>query len=125
MEVRWMPHQTMTGPLSDVMQRCIQDCLDCYRSCLETISHCLELGGRHADKTHISLLQDCAQICESTAASMFRLSGLHHQLVAVCAEACDRCAESCEQIADGDRTMLECAEISRRCAESCRQMAAA
>jgi hypothetical protein len=120
-----MAHQVATRPKSDVMQRCIDECLDCYRACLETISHCLDLGGPHAESGHIALLQDCARVCEATAASMLTGSELHPRLAAVCAEACERCAESCERIADGDRMMLECAEICRRCARSCRAMAAA
>jgi hypothetical protein len=39
----------------------------------------------------------------------------------VCADACERCVESCDAL-DGDE-MKRCAEICRRCAESCREMA--
>jgi hypothetical protein len=119
-----MPHQVMSPQATETMQRCIQDCLDCYRSCLDTIRHCLELGGKHADAQHITLLEDCAQICEATAASMLRQSDLNRRLAAVCAEACERCAESCERIGPDDEVMRACAETCRRCARSCREMAA-
>jgi hypothetical protein len=107
------------------MERCIQDCLDCYRSCLETISHCLELGGRHAERAHITLLQDCAEICVATAGWMLRQSELHPRLAAICAEVCESCADSCEQIDADDSTMKACADMCRRCADSCRQLMAA
>lgn len=118
------PH-AMTMPRSEVMERCIQDCLDCYRSCLETISHCLELGGRHAERAHITLLQDCAEICVATAGWMLRQSELHPRLAAICAEVCESCADSCEQIDADDSTMKACADMCRRCADSCRQLMAA
>ncbi len=103
------------------MQRCIDDCLACFRACTETIQHCLQKGGRHAEAAHIRLLQDCADVCELSAELMMRRSELHARTCAVCAEACQRCAEGCERLADDDH-MRRCAQICRRCAESCRHM---
>jgi Domain of Unknown Function (DUF326) len=103
------------------MQRCIDDCLACFRVCTETIQHCLQKGGRHAEAPHIRLLQDCADVCELSAELMMRRSDLHVRTCAVCAEACQRCAEDCERLADDDQ-MRRCAQICRRCAESCRHM---
>lgn len=40
----------------------------------------------------------------------------------VSAQACDRCARSCDQFGDAEQ-MKACAKMSRQCAESCRQMA--
>ena len=113
----------MTGTQPE-LDRCIRDCLDCARSCYETISHCLGLGGAHAESGHIKALLDCAQICEMSAAFMARGSDLHAKVCAVCAEACERCAESCEKFPD-DKAMIECAQICRQAAKSCRAMAAA
>jgi hypothetical protein len=104
------------------MQQCIQDCTDCHRICVETIGHCLEQGGRHAEPSHIRLLQDCAQICQTSADYMIRGSKLHTATCAVCADICERCAADCEQFGD-DQGMKRCAEVCRRCAESCREMA--
>ncbi|HEX6980284.1 MAG TPA: four-helix bundle copper-binding protein [Alphaproteobacteria bacterium] len=106
------------------IQRCIEDCLDCFRICTETIAHCLQKGGRHAEANHIRLLQDCADICETAATFMMRRSDLHVRTCAVCAETCLRCAEDCDRLAD-DEQMRRCAEVCRRCAESCRQMSMA
>jgi hypothetical protein len=107
------------------MQECIDNCTQCHNICVETINHCLEMGGKHADATHIRILQDCAQACETSTDFMLRGSDLHPQTCGVCADACERCAESCEELADGDEQMLRCAAMCRTCAASCREMASA
>lgn len=115
-----MAHHLATK--SGAMEQCIQRCSDCHDVCLETVTWCLEQGGEHASPSHIKLLLDCAQICETSADFMLRGSDAHGRTCAVCAELCERCADDCEQM-DGDQ-MQRCAEECRRCAESCREMAA-
>lgn len=115
---------TMTQMHTREMQECIDNCMRCHAVCLETITHCLQKGGKHAEAAHVRLLQDCAQICATSADFMLRGSDLHARTCGVCAEVCERCAESCERMADDD-VMRRCAEECRRCAESCRRMAQA
>jgi hypothetical protein len=118
-----MPHQSSTG-ISSEMQQCIDECSRCHNVCLATVSHCLELGGKHADPAHIRLLLDCTEICQTSANFMLRASDLHQHTCAVCAEVCRTCAADCERMAGGDEMMKDCAEQCRRCAESCERMAA-
>lgn len=108
---------------SPEMQQCIQNCEECHHICLETVTHCLQMGGKHAEAAHIRLLLDCAEICQTSANFMIRGSDLHALTCRVCAEVCERCAQDCEQMGD-DAQMQACAEICRRCADTCRQMAA-
>ena len=96
---------------------------DCHTICLETITHCLTEGGDHARPDHITLLLDCAEMCQTAANFMSRGSEVHALTCGVCAEVCERCAASCEQTGD-DEQMRRCAEVCRRCATSCREMAA-
>ena len=110
--------------LSPEMARCIDECIECHRVCLSTISHCLEQGGEHAAPQHIGLLQDCAQICATSADFMIRSSTVHGSVCAACAEVCRACTEDCERMGD-DPVMRECADVCRSCAESCQQMAGA
>jgi hypothetical protein len=98
------------------MQQCIQNCLDCHRICLETVAYCLKMGGKHADPEHISLLLNCAEICQTSAKFMISGTDLHKLTCGVCAEVCARCADSVR--------MKACVEACRRCVQSCRQMAA-
>ena len=109
--------------ISEEMKNCINECLNCHAICLETISHCLKMGGKHAEPDHIALLQDCAQICATSADFMLRGSQHHGDTCGVCATVCQSCADDCESLADGNDFMQRCAEACRRCAESCRQMA--
>ncbi len=120
-----MAHTTQHTVMNTEMQECIGSCQRCQASCVMTATHCLEMGGKHASPEHIRLLQDCAQICATSADFMLRGSPIHGRTCAVCAEVCRLCAESCERMADGDAMTQQCADECRRCAESCDRMARA
>ena len=105
------------------MRACIDACQSCHAVCVETITHCLTMGGEHAEAEHIRTLQDCAQICATSADFMLRGSPSHMDVCGVCADLCETCAESCNAL-DGAE-MKRCAQECRSCAESCRQMAGA
>jgi hypothetical protein len=114
---------TMTHSHTREMQECIDNCTECHAICVATITHCLQMGGKHAEAAHIGLLMDCAQICATSADFMLRGSPMHSRTCAACAEICARCAEECARMGSDDM-MQRCAEACRRCAESCRRMAA-
>jgi hypothetical protein len=106
------------------MDECIRNCTECHTICMKTVTHCLGVGGKHADQAHIRMLLDCAQICATSADFMTRGSPLHRLTCGACAEICQQCADDCERMAGGDEQMLQCVEMCRRCAASCRDMAA-
>ncbi len=108
--------------VDEQMRDCIEKCHSCHDICTETITHCLEMGGKHAEPNHIRLLLDCAEICQISANFMLRVSDFHGQVCEVCAEVCEHCAEDCERFKD-DEMMQQCAEVCRSCASSCREMA--
>ena len=112
----------MNSMLDQGMRDCIQECQRCHDSCTETVTHCLQMGGDHAEPNHIRLFWDCAEICQTSANFMLRISEFHGQTCGVCADVCERCAENCERFAD-DQMMQQCAQACRSCAESCREMA--
>ena len=114
-----MAHQEIPANVRE----CIDNCTSCHAICIETLSHCLAVGDKHAASEHIRLLQDCAQICTTSADFMLRISEYHPQTCGVCADLCEACADSCESMAEGDELMQQCADICRKCAESCRSMA--
>ena len=103
------------------MRSCIDECQSCHEVCVETLTHCLSMGGEHAEAEHIRSLIDCAQICSTSADFMLRGSGAHADVCDVCADVCEECAQSCEEL-DGEE-MKRCADQCRRCGESCREMA--
>lgn len=112
-----MPHQT-----NDSMRECIDQCQRCQEICLQLISHCLELGGRHSEPSHISMLIACAEICHTSARFMLLGSKHHVRTCEACAEVCEACAEDCERFRE-DEMMRRCADVCRHCAASCREMA--
>jgi hypothetical protein len=77
----------------------------------------------HAEPTHIRLLQDCAEICAVSADFMLRQSEFHPQTCQICADICEQCALSCEQMNDDDM-MQACVDACRTCAKSCGEMGA-
>lgn len=105
--------------ISPDLQKCIDECLHCYRTCTETaMNHCLEMGGQHVQPEHFRLMMNCSTICRTAAEFMMSNSPLHTQVCAACAEVCDACADSCEKVGDMD----ECVDACRSCSESCHQM---
>lgn len=125
-----MKMQTMTSrdnaTSGSDMQQCIQHCLHCYQTCLETVSFCLGKGGPHAERGHIRILHDCAEMCHTSANFMIRDSDMHAIICGLCAQLCERCAEDCQRLVHDSATdsqMEACATLCRQCAESCREMA--
>lgn len=110
------------GETSPEMQACITNCITCAAVCEQTLRYCLEKGGEHAKAAHIGLLQDCVEICNTSAHFMLRGSDRHAATCRACAEICAACAEACETMGD-DEVMKQCAEACRTCAASCRSMA--
>lgn len=89
---------------------------------METILYCYELGGDHAEPSHMRLLYDCAQMCSALQDSATLHSPSSIPLSLVVAEVCKRCGASCEGF-KGDRPMEKCAEVCRRCADACSALA--
>ena len=101
------------------MQDAITACLDCHSMCLGmAMTYCLEKGGRHVEQKHLSLMLNCAELCQTSANFMLSDSPLHGRVCLICAEACEACAKSCEQVGD----MRDCVEECQACAKSCRTM---
>jgi hypothetical protein len=115
--------QTQHQHTDQELRACIANCLNCHSVCLATITHCLEMGGKHAEAAHIRLMLDCAEICQISANFMLRGSAMHSRTCGGCAEICERCAQDCERFGD-DTYMRACAEACRRCADTCKHMAA-
>lgn len=109
--------------LDAVLQECIAACLECSEVCNSTLTHCLQMGGKHVEASHIKTLIACADICTLSAQWMIRDIKFHTELCRTCAEVCKACAQSCLAMGD-DQTMKKCAETCKVCADSCTKMAA-
>ncbi len=107
-----------------VVQQAIDDCKECHLICVQTIQYSVQQGGPDVAPDHLRLLEDCAQICQTSEDLMLRGSPISPAVCTVCADVCDQCAVSCDQVGRGtDAQLRACADQCRRCAQSCRQMA--
>lgn len=111
-----------TTHYSNKLHECIQECLNCHSACLDSVPYCLQQGGKHGEASHIRLLLDCAEICQTSANFMLRGSPFHGRTCATCAEICQQCADDCARMGE-DVQMQTCAAACRRCADSCQMMA--
>ena len=116
-----MPGMPGMAPGTMTPQACIESCWRSHVMCLETERYCLEKGGMHVLPVHLTLLADCAEMCEKTANSLLRRSSQHAAVCIACAQLCDACAQDCEAFKDDER-MLLCARTCRECANHCREM---
>jgi hypothetical protein len=103
------------------MRACIEECLHCHGICLGmAMNHCLEQGGKHVEPGHFRTMLACAEICQTAVNFMLIGTQRHRETCRICADVCEECAKSCEQVGG----MEECVQVCRRCAESCRRMTA-
>ena len=109
----------------DMLQHCIEECLNCHATCTATAQYSLSEGGPLADADHVGLLLDCAEICQTSANFMLRGSPYHPITCLACAELCRACEESCRTIAGEDEQLTLCADACAECAQHCERMAEA
>ena len=108
--------------LSVNMEAAIQNALECSRVTQNCLQHCLAEGGKHAEKKHVNLMKECAELCQLSASFMIEGSDFAHDLCGVCARVCDACADSCANVDEEDAMMRLCITACRKSAESCRNM---
>jgi hypothetical protein len=104
-------------------QKAIDDTSNCYKICEATLHHCIEKGGKHVVPEHLNLLVDCTDICQTDIGFMARRSDFYPETCRICADICQKCAESCDRLTPEDPFMRDCAEACRKCAWSCRMIA--
>lgn len=104
------------------LRECIDNCLRCHSVCIEVAGHCLRMGGAHAGVEHQRTLSDCAKACLTSAHFMLHRSKFHREYCRLCADVCNACAASCEQLSQGDQLMNQCVQTCRECEASCRRM---
>lgn len=105
--------------LNDDQKECLDNCLEATQACEWCADECAGHGEEMAEC--IRLCRDVADIASTHARFMARDSRYSGDLAAVCADACEACADECDQH-DHDHCRT-CARVLRECAETCRAMA--
>ncbi|MDO8410932.1 MAG: four-helix bundle copper-binding protein [Phenylobacterium sp.] len=123
-----MPAAAQAPPSGDghgmSMDDCVALCIASHRSCLTSARHVIEQPGLRAPAQFVALLQDCAELCQTTANSMLRGAPTHTLLCSACADLCAACAQACDAF-KGDAVLTRCAATCRECGAACRHMAMA
>lgn len=106
---------------TDKYQKCIDACKQCAQACLECFKMCLNEPDVVARKGCISMLVECAKICELASCYMSMDAQYSKDLCKLCAIICDKCSQECNMFKDDH--CKKCAEACHNCANECRQMA--
>lgn len=102
------------------MQHCIDACNRCAQICEECLNLCLQEHNIKDRLMCIRTLQDCAEICTTSACFMARSSINAKEVCKVCETICEKCAEECDMFKD-DHCQTS-ADACRHCAIECRRM---
>jgi hypothetical protein len=102
-------------------QACIDSCNRCAQACYECFQACLNDIDAHARKNCISMLVECAKMCQMAVTMMAMSSKYSQEHCSVCAKICDSCANECRMFQDDHCT--KCANECKACADQCRNMA--
>ena len=108
--------------MTDKFQACIDACTKCTQACYECFHACLNEPDLNARKNCVSILVECAMMCQMSVGTMAMNGTFSKEHCELCAKVCEKCAEECAMFKDDHRQ--KCAEICRMCAEECRKMAA-
>jgi hypothetical protein len=106
--------------LSDEQRDCIENCNEASEVCEWCADECL--GDAEMEEC-ARRCRDVADLASLHARFMARDSRYSDDLAAICADACEACAEECERH-DAHHCQV-CADVLRECAASCRRMAGA
>jgi hypothetical protein len=90
---------------------------DCEATCEHMIHHLLMGRDLSLREDQISLLYDCANICNLTARYIARGSFFAKSSAALCEEVCAACGNECERFSD--QMSQHCAIVCFNCAKHC------
>jgi hypothetical protein len=116
-------HPDVKGHVNQPLGDAVHHAMYCAKMCLSCADACAAEGMDM--RQCIRMCLDCADICDAAANLGLRHTGSDpqtlHELLDLCARACDACATECEKH-DHEHCKL-CAQMCRECAEDCRNAA--
>jgi hypothetical protein len=122
-------HPQPTSLDHDLLLRCIDECLDCGPACTGCADASLAEDDVQDLIRCIRLCLDCADACDSTSRILIRQTtpdrATQRATIAGCAAACRAAAEECERHAAHHEHCRLCAEACHRCEQACEDLLAA
>lgn len=98
---------------------CASNCSNCAKRCEDALAYSLKKGGKYAKAKHINALKDCIALCKACDDFDKRNSPLAKEVHKLCAEACKKCAASCDSL--NDKKLKDCVQSCNDCATSCEE----
>lgn len=86
-------------------------CKECISLCTKQLASFKKKGGKYATAERIQLMNDCIAACKK------REKDSSAEAAKACADICNKCAASCEELRDPD--LNECINSCKRCAQVC------
>ncbi|MFI1423032.1 four-helix bundle copper-binding protein [Streptomyces sp. NPDC020731] len=112
----------------DKLAHCIEECVACAQACTACADACLSEEMVAELTTCIRTDADCADVCAATAAVLSRHKGydanVTRAVLTACATVCKACGDECASHAERHEHCLVCAEACRRCEEACNDLLA-
>lgn len=105
---------------TDKYQTCIDACNKCAQACFECFKACLNEPDVQARKNCISILVECALMCQMSSAMMSMEGQFAKDHCKLCAAICQKCAQECEMFKDDH--CQKCAQVCKECADECNKM---
>ena len=107
----------------EMVEKCVQECIDCAQSCTSCADACLSEQDVQALVRCIHADLDCADICDATGRVLSRLSRpseeiMKQQLIA-CRTACEVCEVECRKHEKHHEHCRICADSCRSCKSVC------
>lgn len=106
---------------NDALVSCIEECMVCAQACHACASACLSEQDVSVLARCIRLDLDCADICETTARTLTRLTDQGSPelrgLLQACRASCRSCADECRTHAHAH--CEACANACERCEQAC------
>lgn len=100
------------------------NCKSCAASCQKTLDYCVQKKGPYAEGTITNALKDCVTACKMCAEFLTRGSEFSKKSAALCIDACNNCAKTCDGFKN-DSQMKSCTDECRKCAGNCEKVASA
>lgn len=99
-------------------QECIDACIECMNTCNYSYVSSLKEYDLASLRESIRLDRECADICSFAVQAMTRQSPFVAEILRLCAEICERCAE--ERSKHQHNLCQECIAACRNAALACR-----
>jgi hypothetical protein len=107
-----------------ILVECIEACVECAQACTACADACLGEDMVAELVRCIRTDLDCADVCAATARVLSRQTdydaGVTRSIVQACAQACQSCGSECERHAGMHEHCKVCAEACRRCEAACK-----